>query len=98
MRQRRAAHALPALEWVEDLSGACARVTAVAGRSLLVENHTGVLELSPTRVVLNTRRGPLCVEGRDLALCDIRPGALMVRGELTRIELPCEGGAPGGEA
>ncbi len=98
MKHRRRARGLPALEWTEDLSGGCARVTAVGGRSLRVENHTGVLELSETRVVLNTRRGPLCAEGRDLTLCDIRPGTLVIRGDIRRVDLPCKGGASSDEA
>ena len=97
MKQKRR-RGLPALEWTEDLSGGCARVTAVGGRSLRVENHTGLVALSDRCVVLNTRRGPLCCEGRALTLCDIRPGALVIRGDIQRIELPCEGGAPDDEA
>lgn len=88
----------PALEWAEDLSGGCARVVAVGGRSLRVENHTGVLELTDTRVALNTRRGPLYAEGRNLTLCDVRPGTLVIRGDIRRIELPCRGGASSDEA
>lgn len=95
---RRRPRGLPALEWAEDLTGGCARVVAVGGRSLRVENHTGVLELTDARVVLNTRRGPLCAEGQDLILCDVRPGVLVIRGDIHRIELPCKGGAPTGEA
>lgn len=82
---------MPALEWTEDLSGACARITATGSRSLRVENHTGVLDLSDTRVVVGSRQGALCVEGRDLLLCDVRPDALVIRGEIARIEFPCGG-------
>jgi len=92
---RRRAPRLPAMEWAEDLSGGCARATAVGSRSLLVENITGILEFTAQRVRLDTRRGPLCVTGEGLTLCDVRRGALTVRGEIRRVELPCpEGGAP----
>ena len=89
---RAADRALPALEWTEDLAGGCARVTAIGSRCLRVENHTGVLSLSDTRIVIGTRRGPLCAEGRGLTLCDIRPDTLIVRGKIARLELPCGGG------
>lgn len=93
MKRRRApAPALPALEWAEEISGGCARVTALGSRCLRVENHTGVLRLSDDEVVVDTRRGPLCVEGRGLYLCDVRWDALVVRGDIARVLFPCEGG------
>ena len=82
----------PALEWVEDVSGRCARLTAVGSRSLLVENHTGLLDYSESCVRLNSGPGPICVFGDGLTLCDMRPGALIVRGRIRRVELPCMGG------
>lgn len=82
----------PALEWARDASGACARVTAVGSHSLLVENHTGVLDFTRERVQLNTRCGPLCVLGSGLELRDVRRGVLVVHGSVSRVELPCEGG------
>ncbi|MBR1821700.1 MAG: YabP/YqfC family sporulation protein [Clostridia bacterium] len=90
--ERRRRRSLPALEWVEDAAGQCARATVVGSRSLLVENHTGILSFSDERVRLNTARGPLCVSGSDLTLRDVRPGALIVRGSISRVELPCVGG------
>lgn len=83
---------LPALEWLEDAAGRCARATVVGNRSLLVENFTGILGFSRERVRLDTARGPLCVSGSGLTLRDVRPGALIVRGDIARVELPCPGG------
>ena len=71
-----------ALVWPRDLSG----------DRLLVENHTGILELTDSRVRLCTGAGPICVSGRGLSLCQARPGALIVKGQIQRVELPCEGG------
>lgn len=82
----------PALEWTEDMTGRCPRITAVGGHSLLVENHTGIADISDCRIRLNTRSGPLCVSGAALSLHDVRPGALIIRGGIRLIELPCEGG------
>ena len=81
-----------ALEWPRDLTGQCARTTAIGSNRLLVENHTGILELTDTRVRLGTGMGPLTVTGRGLSLCQARPGALIIRGALEKVELPCEGG------
>lgn len=82
----------PALEWAEDVTGRCARVTAVGGHSLLVENHTGLLGFTEKSIRLDTRGGPLCVLGDGLSLRDVRPGALVIHGRIRRVELPCRGG------
>lgn len=89
---RRRRYDMPALEWAEDAAGLCPRVTAVGSRSLLVENHTGLLAFTGERVVLDSRTGALCVTGRGLALDCVRPGSLVVRGEIRNVELPCRGG------
>ena len=89
-RHRR--RSLPALEWLEDAAGRCARATVVGSRSLLVENHTGILGFTADCVRLDTPSGALCVFGSGLTLRDVRPGALIVRGSLSRVELPCAGG------
>ena len=81
-----------ALEWAEDMTGRCPRITAVGGHSLLVENHTGIRAFASDCVELNTREGPLRVCGGGLTLRDARPGAVVVHGRILRVELPCEGG------
>ena len=81
-----------ALLWPEDLMGRCARVTAIGSGRLLIENHTGLMELSETRVRLNTGMGPLTVTGEDLRLCEARPRTMIVTGVIRRVDLPCQGG------
>lgn len=83
---------LPALEWTEDVTGRCPRLTAVGSHSLLVENHTGILAFGPNRVLLGSRSGAMCVLGEGLALSCVRSGALIIRGDIRRVELPCRGG------
>lgn len=82
----------PALEWARDMTGRCARATAIGNRSLLVENHTAIADFSDACIRLDTRTGPLCVFGSGLSLRDVRPGALIIRGSIHRVELPCKGG------
>lgn len=88
---KRRASAAPsdALLWTRDITGGCARVTAIGASRLLVENHTGILEVSEARVRLDTGCGPITVTGRGLTLQDVRRCALIVRGEIRRVELPC---------
>ena len=91
-RRRRRPQPTDALAWADDLLGHCARVTALGSRRILVENHTGILELTEDRVRLSTGCGPITIAGRSLSLCDVRKNALIVRGEIERVDLPPEGG------
>lgn len=90
--RRAARRTVPAMEWLEDVSGKAARTTAIGSRRLLVENYRGILEFSSERVRLNTGCGVILIEGSNLTLCDVRQDALIVHGEIHHVELPCEGG------
>lgn len=82
----------PALAWAEDMAGRCPRLTAVGSHSLLVENHTGIAAFTESRIVLNSRAGAVCCLGSGLSLSCARAGAVIIRGDIRRIELPCRGG------
>jgi sporulation protein YqfC len=86
------AGAFPAMEWLEEAAGALPRLMLAGGRRAMIENHTGILEFSPTRVRLMTRQGVLTISGEALLLTEIRPDALPVRGEIQSIALPAEAG------
>ena len=81
-----------ALIWLEDLMGRCARVTAIGNGRVLVENHTGLLELTEQRIRLNTGCGSVVITGEGLTLCEARPRALIVKGAISRVDLPADGG------
>ena len=81
-----------ALLWPRDLSGRCARTIAIGSRQLLIENHTGIAELTEERIRLNTHCGFITVTGHGLSLCEARTGCVIIRGELESIALPPEGG------
>jgi len=88
----------PALEWTEDMTGRCPRITAVGAHSLLVENHTGIATFTDTRIVLNSHAGAVCAMGSNLSLNCAREGSVIIRGDIRRIELPCLGGDGSDEA
>jgi len=86
MKKRRGA---PALEWLCDLTGQAARITSIGNRSLLVENHRGIMEFSSERIILATGCGNVSVEGDGLMLSEVRKDALIIRGEVRHVQLPC---------
>lgn len=67
------------LELPEEAVSGAAKVTVFAGKRALIENHRGVLEFVPERVVVATAGGKLilsgsrlsiqCMGGRDLLVC-----------------------------
>ena len=85
--------AVPALEWLSDISGRAARATAIGSRRILIENHTGIQDFSDEPVRLSTAAGPLCIHGRNLTLCEVRANALIVHGCIRQVDLPEDGGA-----
>lgn len=85
--------AVPALEWLSDVSGRAARATAIGSRRLLIENHTGIQHYSDNCVCLQTARGVMRIHGSSLSLNEVRPGALIVHGSIRMLEFPDEGDA-----
>lgn len=86
MRKRRLD--APQLDWLCDVSGRYARVTSIGGRLLLVENHTGILQFSDTRILLATRCGDIAIDGMNLSLSEARSDLLAVRGRILSVRLP----------
>ena len=91
MKNRRKVFRPPALEWFGDLSGKTARITSVGSHSLMVENHTGIEKYSSESVCLSTHCGIIEVSGRSLTLREVRKGALIIRGDIRHVSLPCAG-------
>ena len=85
---RRAHPVLSALSIPEDAAGGCVRVMLLGSERALVENHLGVADVGREIIRLSTREGILSFHGNDLVLCDVRTGALSVRGQIERIEFP----------
>ncbi len=78
----------PALEWFCDLSGRTARITSIGNRSLLVENHCGIIEFGEEKILLSTRCGNIEVVGNGLYLSEVRRDALVIQGNISDVKLP----------
>ena len=82
------------MEWLQDVTGRSARITSLGRDALLVENHRGIRSFSPEEIHLDTLCGSICVQGEGLFLCQVRARALMIRGGIRQVHLPCEGSLP----
>ena len=89
VKARRGGAGAPALDWLCDLSGRTARITSIGNRSLLVENHCGILEFTAERIALATRCGSVVVVGAGLSLSQVRRDALVIDGSIRDVRLPC---------
>lgn len=83
---------IPALEWTAQALGRTARIIVLGSRRMMVENHLGILDFSDTCLRLNSLKGVITIEGRNLTLRDVRKDALIVIGDIHRVQLPKEGG------
>lgn len=63
------------------------RITLLGALQLTVENHQGLREFAPGRVVIATRSGLLRVEGEDLRLGVLREGEVSIAGRLHAVRL-----------
>lgn len=84
----------PALEWICDLSGKTARITSIGSRMLLVENHCGICRFSQDQIILGSHCGCIEVLGSGLSLEEVRRDALVIRGSIRDVKLPCNEGGP----
>ena len=98
VRKEKAVHSIhsnrrriPALEWLDEVSGVPARATLIGNRRVLIENHTGILEFTSERVRLSSKRGEIAVSGTELTLSEVRPHSLIVLGRIDAVEIPPEG-------
>lgn len=71
---------------MEDGLHASLRITLSGGREALVENHRGVMEYTPERIVAAGRRGKLTVLGTGLSMTAMNGDELLIEGKIQGVE------------
>ncbi len=66
----------------EDLVFNSAKITVVAGKHILVENHKGILEFGNERIVINLERAKLCLSGSEFSITAMNKNELLICGKL----------------
>lgn len=74
------------LELPEDALLGAARATVVGGKTLLVENHKGILEYGTERLRIAVLGGQLAVNGSGLTLTAMNGSELLLRGKIVSVE------------
>lgn len=63
------------------------RISVVGDLQLLVQNHRGVVEYAPERVVIDMQRGRLVVRGEELTIGAVDAEEITITGRLAAIEM-----------
>lgn len=63
-----------------------ARISLMGDRELLIENHRGLSEYTPDRVVLLTPQGALAISGQDLQIDSISPDQVVILGRIRSMQ------------
>lgn len=63
-----------------------ARVSLVGDAELLIENHRGVVEFTPNRVVLGVPGGQVAIGGEQLNIGAISPDQVTISGRIREIK------------
>ncbi|MEW8978407.1 MAG: sporulation protein YqfC [Symbiobacterium sp.] len=69
------------------------RATLIGNAELVLENHRGLLEYRPERVVLRLPEGRMAIDGEELRIGYLSPDQLVLHGRITGLRYaPPEGG------
>lgn len=81
------------LELPGDVVRDVARITVVGDMEMVIENHRGLTEYIPTRVVLAIPEGQLAIDGEELRIGFISPEQVILLGKIRgiRYSAPNEG-------
>ncbi|AZR73158.1 sporulation protein YqfC [Anoxybacter fermentans] len=62
-------------------------IMMVGGKSLILENHRGVLEYGRERIRIRLQKGEILLIGRNLVIESISDEEIQIRGEITGLSL-----------
>ena len=74
-----------AFEIPEDVMGDLSRLTMLGNKQLLIENHRGIIEYTPTYIRLNLVDGILVIKGTHLVLGNLQLEQILVEGKVGEI-------------
>lgn len=74
------------LEIPQDIVLDMPRITMLGNKQLLVENHKGIIEYTPSVVRINLNQGELTVNGSDLVLGNLQTEQILVEGVIKGVK------------
>ncbi|SMC93930.1 sporulation protein YqfC [Sporomusa malonica] len=74
------------LEIPQDIVLDMPRITMLGNKQLLVENHRGIIEYTPSLVRIKLNQGELCILGEDLMLGNLQAEQILVEGVVQEVK------------
>ena len=85
MRRNNLRKLVKAFEIPEDVMDDLSRLTMLGNKQLLIENHRGIIEYTPTYIRLNLVDGILVIKGTHLVLGNLQLEQILVEGKVGEI-------------
>lgn len=74
------------LEIPQDIVLDLPRITMLGNKQLLVENHKGIIEYTPSTVRVKLNQGELTVNGANLALGNLQADQILIEGTINELK------------
>jgi sporulation protein YqfC len=74
------------LEIPQDIVLDLPRITMLGNKQLLVENHKGIIEYTPSLVRINLEQGELIIHGKGLVLSNLQVEQILVEGTVGEVK------------
>ena len=74
------------LEIPQELLWDFPRTTMLSNRQLLVENHKGIIEYTPSLVRIKVTQGEMIISGRDLTIGTLQAEQMLVEGVIAEVK------------
>lgn len=75
------------LELPLDVSMDLPRVTIVGDLGLLIQNHRGLIQYSPEKIVIGVGRGQMAIVGKSLEIEEVSREDMIVRGAIGSVQM-----------
>ena len=73
------------LDFPQDIILDLPRITMLGNKQLLVENHKGIIEYTPSLVRVKVNQGELLVKGEHLMIGSLQPEQILIEGFLAEV-------------
>ena len=74
------------LEIPQDIILDLPRITMLGNKQLLVENHKGIIEYTPSLVRIKLTQGELYIQGSNLSLGNLQAEQILVEGVVQEVK------------
>lgn len=74
------------LELPADIVMDISRITMLGNQQLLIENHRGIIEYTPSTIRVNLDQGTMTVRGKAMSLGNLQLDQILIEGKVEEIK------------